>query len=125
MLARLTKSWLACRSLARALSPPASIARPTDTMKFSPVVLDFIDTGGLVSSESRSDKNVAELEISASTHLAGTSLPREEWSLSSSLNLAACWWGRLSGGSMFLEPADITINEQLPANFALIDRIYI
>ena len=112
MLAWLTKSWLACSSLARALSPPASIARPTDTMKFSPVVLDFIDTGGLVSSESRSDKNVAELERSMSqphqsTHLAGTSLPREEWGLSSSLNLAACWSGKLSGGSRFLEPADI------------------
>ena len=64
MLAWLTRSWLAWRSLARALSPPASIARPTDTMKFSPVVLDFIDTGGLVSSESRSDKNVSELQIS-------------------------------------------------------------
>ena len=29
---------------------PDSIALPTDTMKFRPVVLDFIDTGGLVSS---------------------------------------------------------------------------
>ena len=45
----LTSSWLACRSFARALSPD-SIALPTDTMKFRPVVLDFIDTGGLVSS---------------------------------------------------------------------------
>ena len=31
---------------------PDSIALPTDTMKFRPVVLDFIDTGGLVSSGS-------------------------------------------------------------------------
>ena len=45
----LTSSWLAWRSFARALSPD-SIALPTDTMKFRPVVLDFIDTGGLVSS---------------------------------------------------------------------------
>ena len=115
MLARLTKSWLACRSLARALSPPASIARPTDTMKLSPVVLDFIETGGLVSSESRSDKNVSgTTEISRrQTHLAGTSLLRGELSLSSSLNLAACWSGRLSGGNRFLEPAAIRINEEL------------
>ena len=45
----LTSSWLAWRSFARALSPD-SMALPTDTMKFRPVVLDFIDTGGLVSS---------------------------------------------------------------------------
>ena len=47
---KLTSSWLAWRSLAKALSPPVSIALPTDTMKLRPVVLDFIDTGGLVSS---------------------------------------------------------------------------
>ena len=126
MLAWLTKSWLACSSLARALSPPASIALPTDTMKFSPVVLDFIETGGLVSSESRSDKNVSgTTEISRrQTHLAGTSLLRGELSLSSSLNLAACWSGKLSGENMFLEPAAIKLNEQLLPNFALIDSIY-
>jgi hypothetical protein len=41
-------SWLAWRSLARAFSP-VSRARPTVTMKFTPI-LDFIEMGGLVSS---------------------------------------------------------------------------
>ena len=47
----------------------------------------------------------------------------EVWSLSSSLNLEACWSGMLSGGNRFLEPAAIKINEELLSNFALIDII--
>ena len=45
----LTYSCEAWSSLARALSPAASRDRPTDTMKFKPI-LDFIEIGGLVSS---------------------------------------------------------------------------
>lgn len=41
-------SWLAWRSLARALSP-CSMFRPTETIKLTPI-LDFIEIGGLVSS---------------------------------------------------------------------------
>jgi hypothetical protein len=47
-------SWLAWSSLARAFSP-VSRARPTVTMKFTPI-LDFIEIGGLVSSAQEQGK---------------------------------------------------------------------
>jgi hypothetical protein len=47
-------SWLAWRSLARAFSP-VSRARPTVTMKFTPI-LDFMEIGGLVSSAQEQGK---------------------------------------------------------------------
>jgi hypothetical protein len=47
-------SWLAWSSLARAFSP-VSRARPTVTMKFTPI-LDFMEIGGLVSSAQEQGK---------------------------------------------------------------------
>ena len=79
-------------------------------MKLRPV-LDFMDTGGLVSSASRSDKTL--YNYSEDSHLSGTSLLLVVWSLASSLILAAYWSEKPSEGNKFHEPAGVKINEQL------------